>query len=213
MYKALLTRLSIALLTTLPALAPAGAQEHRGHGAHVHGLAALNVAVEGDEVHMELRSPAANMVGFEHPPASAAEHEAVRRAVHRLGDGEALFRLPAPAGCRLEDTRVDTPLSTTDDHHDGTEGAPAGEGHDHHGHDHDGHHEEEARHQPKSGTDTHTDITAVYRFRCERPARLAGLEVTLFEAFPATQRLRVQYITAEGQGAADLTAARPALDF
>lgn len=206
MYKAILTRLSIALLTTLPALSAAAAGEHRGHGAHVHGLAALNLAVEGDEVHMELRSPAANMVGFEHPPASAADHEAVRRAMHRLENGEALFRLTAPAGCRLEDTRVDTPLSATGDHHDEAEGTRAGAAHDHHGHDHDGHHE-------TSGDDAHTDITAIYRFHCESPARLAGLEVTLFEAFPATQRLRVQYITAQGQGAADLTAARPALEF
>lgn len=213
MYKAILNNLSIALLTTLPALPSAATDEHREHGAHVHGMAALNVAVEREAVHLELHSPAANIVGFEHAPASTAEHEAVKRAVERLEAGEALFKFTSRAGCRLEDARVDTPLKTAGDHHDGDQDHPGDATHDHRHHDHDGHHTEEDRHHEASGGDAHTDIMAVYHFRCESPARLAGLEVTLFDAFPATQRIRVQYITPEGQGAAELTTATPSLQF
>jgi len=42
----------------------------------------------------------------------------------------------------------------------------------------------------------------------QRPLALKDGE-RLFEAFPATQRLRVQFATAKGQGGFDLTAAHP----
>jgi hypothetical protein len=62
--------------------------EHRQHGAHVHGLAILNLALDGQQIRIELHSPAANIVGFEHAPASAVHHAALDQAVARLQDGE-----------------------------------------------------------------------------------------------------------------------------
>ena len=62
-------------------------KEHRQHDSHVHGIASMNLALEGDEVHIELDSPAANIVGFEHAPSSKADHAAVDKAVAMLNDG------------------------------------------------------------------------------------------------------------------------------
>ena len=34
--------------------------------AHIHGLATLTLALEGNSLEIEFESPAANLVGFEH---------------------------------------------------------------------------------------------------------------------------------------------------
>jgi hypothetical protein len=39
----------------------------RQHGAHVHGIGALNIAQENNELFIELTTPAANIVGFDAP--------------------------------------------------------------------------------------------------------------------------------------------------
>ena len=61
--------------------------------------------------------------------------------------------------------------------------------------------------------DTHADITAVYRFTCAHPEALDRVEVRLFDHFPMTERLQVQYITEEHQGAAGLTASQSVVRF
>ncbi len=42
--------------------------------------------------------------------------------------------------------------------------------------------------------DTHADITAVSRFTCAHPEALDRVEVRLFDHFPMTERLRLEYI-------------------
>jgi hypothetical protein len=74
-----------------------GHDEHRQHGTHVHGIAALNLASEGKEVHVELDSPAANIVGFEHAPSSAEDRAALDQAIATLSDGAALLAFNAMA--------------------------------------------------------------------------------------------------------------------
>jgi hypothetical protein len=91
--------------------------EHRHHEAHVHGIAALNLALEGEEVHIELDSPAANIVGFEHAPSSEADHAALDKAVATLKNGDELFRFNEEAGCRMEKAMVTSEL-LEEEHHD-----------------------------------------------------------------------------------------------
>ena len=170
----------LTLVLALPTLTAAQA-EHRSHGAHAHGLARLDLAMDGGAVLIGLESPAANIVGFEHAPASAGEHAALEAAMATLKDGGRLFRLPADAGCRLVEAVVETPLT-----------AGAGEG---------------------AHASDHADIEAEYRFECAEPGRLVEMQLGLFEAFPETQRLQVQFVGPSGQGAAELTAANPVLRF
>jgi len=211
------TALTASLLAAF-ALAAAGAaagekhdhdhahdDEHRQHGAHVHGIAALNLALEGHEVHVELDSPAANIVGFEYAPSSEADHAALDRAVAVLKDGDRLFRFNSEAGCRLEKAEVISAL--------------LGEDHDRHGDDHghgekDDHGHDEHKHGHEEHKDeTHSDIDAMYHFECDRPGELTLLTVELFEAFPGMEELNVQYIVENRQGAAELTAADHVVRF
>lgn len=178
-----------------------GHQHHRQHDPHVHGVGNLDLALEGSEVHLGLDSPAANLIGFEHAPATEDEKQTLAQALELLKDGEKLFRFPPAAECRLAQAGVHTPL------------VPQGEqGHD--GHDEPGH---EGEHEHQAGEEhageVHADIAAEYRFTCARPELLSGLEVMLFQAFPGTERLRVQYVTPAGQGGVELTPSNPSIEF
>ena len=68
-------------------------------------------------------------------------------------------------------------------------------------------------HDAEHAQETHADLDADYRFECRDAARIGSVEVRLFEALPATQRLRVQHATAKGQGGAELTAAHPRIEL
>ena len=220
--------LTAALLGSL-ALAVSGAvaeekhdhdhdHEKRQHDAHVHGIAALNLALEGDEVHVELDSPAANIVGFEHAPSSKADHAALDRAVAKLKDGNQLFRFNSEAACRMEKAKV-TSAMLEDDHeahkdehaHDKKE-AHGHDEHEHEKHGHEEHGHKEHAHEEHEG-ETHSDIDVTYHFECAKPGQLTQLTVELFEAFPGMEEINVQYVIESKQGAAELTPARHVVRF
>ena len=75
--------------------------------AHVHGIATLNLAMEGDELEIEFVSPAGNIVGFEHKAVTEAERRAIRDAIEQLSKGNELFDLPLAASCSLHVAEVE----------------------------------------------------------------------------------------------------------
>lgn len=108
-----------------PAAVASGSHKHNSrdghdhghhHGAHLHGLAELDLVLEGQVLEIELHSPAANMVGFEHFPATGEQRRAVSDALALLRDGAQLFHLPAAARCRQVRAEVDTDLAGEADH-------------------------------------------------------------------------------------------------
>ena len=99
------------------------------HEAHVHGVARLTLAVESDRLQIELESPAANLVGFEHQARTTEELHLVEQAESLLAEPDKLFTF-SKSSCELERVLVDS------------EGVKKS-GDDHHGHEddhHDGHH-------------------------------------------------------------------------
>jgi hypothetical protein len=166
-------------------------QEHTEGHAHEHGAGQLDLALQGVELVIELTLPALDVVGFEHPAASKADHDAVHRGIDKLSEGGRLFAFPKAAGCRIARTEVDP--GDMEGH-----GLDRNEKHDHAKDDHD---------------DEHADFQAHYRARCEHPEELNGIELTLFRAFPTARAIRARWITGKGQGAATLTPDRPKLTF
>jgi hypothetical protein len=197
---------SFCLLLMAGILSPVLAEEHRQHGAHEHGVGILNIAQEGVELHIELDTPAVNIVGFEHVPNNEEEHEALENALERLRDGAALFVFPEEADCRLLSADAKTPLAD----HEGGEAHPVDT---HDDEQHEAHHEEDEHHDGHDHEAAHADIDAAWYFTCEHSDRLDRIGVRLFDVFPRTQRLQVQYITEKQQGAASLNAAQPELRF
>ena len=98
----------VAIFATTAAYA--NDHNHREHDSHEHGVAQLNIAQEGNTLHMELESPAMNIIGFEHMPRNGAQHAAVEHAVAELKKGDELFRFSAAANCKLMEARVESGL-------------------------------------------------------------------------------------------------------
>lgn len=92
----------LCLLVTPIALA----QQH----AHVHGIADMNLVLEGNTLSIDLESPMDNTLGFEHPPKSAAEKQAVAAMQQTLQQSDRLFRINAEAGCKAAAPQIESAL-------------------------------------------------------------------------------------------------------
>ena len=156
------------------------------HSAHVHGIASLNLAIEGDGLEIEFVSPAGNIVGFEHQAVTPGERRAIRDAMAKLKEGDALFELPHAASCSLHVADVHHGHQGEEDPTDGP-----GDGARHDGHDEHGHTEEKA-------DSTHSEFQAHYHYECGGSA-IRAIGVRLFEHWPRIEEIRVQALTPTGQ--------------
>ncbi|MCW1938440.1 DUF2796 domain-containing protein [Pseudomonas sp. MDMC_285] len=188
----LLLALPFALLPLIAAQAHEHGHDHdheHSHdslGAHEHGVASLNAALDGNLLELQLESPAMNLVGFEHAAKSDADKAKVAAAKRELEQPISLFALNS-GDCKATQVELESPLFGDADHD----------------HDHDHDHEGE-----------HSDIQAHYRFECAKANELKQLDLAeLFKRFPATEKIQVQLIGPNGQQGVELTPAQPRLSF
>ena len=218
------TALGCALLAGV-ALA-ASDDGHREHDPHEHGHGTLDIVLEGEELVAELRIPAVNVVGFEHAPGDDAEREAVREAIARFANADAVLVPSADAECEIEGAEAE--IAGTG--HDGpwrvgaqgrVEEGRVEEGHedDDHDHDADAHakdeHEDEEHeeghakheheeHEGESGAEAHSELHATYRFHCHAPDRLVRMDVRVFELLHEAEEIDVRVVTPSAQTAVEL---------
>lgn len=165
-------------------------------GAHEHGTAHLDVALDGTALELALHSPAANLLGFEHAPASAADEAQVAHTRQQLEQPLVLFGLPASAACDVSEQELQGDLLG---------GAHAGYQR------RDG---DAAPSESAARADGHSDIEARYRLDCRHPEAIQALDLrSLFERFPATERIQVQLIGPHGQQGTELTPNHAQLPF
>ena len=148
------------------------------HSPHVHGMASLNLAIENDTMIMQFKSPAYDLVGFEHDAETEEEIDAVEKVETILESPKEIFSF-ADAQCESVDIIVDTSSIKHDDHDDG---------HDHHDHDND-----------------HSEILATYIFRCDTVDKLTTISTSLFDHFPSIEDIKVEWITDVQQGASNIS--------
>lgn len=147
-------------------------------GAHVHGVATLQVTLEQDSLTFVLESPLANLLGFERAPRTDKEKQAAQRVIDTLRRPQVLFAMPSAAQCTPGPVQLESSaLQLGGDNKDTA--------------------------APDEG---HADIDAEMRFRCRVPTALSSFEVKLFDAFPGIRQLKVQMVGPRGQSAATLTA-------
>ena len=204
-------RPATALAATLLAGAAFAASdgEHREHEAHEHGHGTLDIVVEGEELVIELRIPAVNVVGFEHAPKNDAEREAVRQALVPFGDAASLFVLPAEAECEVEEAEAAIVSMGHEDEHEKDEHGDGG-GHDHEkdGHETDEHAKDEHAEHAEDGSDSdeeaHSELRATYHFHCHAPERLDEIDVRAFEHLRDAEEIDVRVVTPSAQLAMEL---------
>lgn len=85
---------------------PVAYAAHRHHNAHVHGHGQLNIAIDNRVLHIELKMPAQDILGFENVTTNA-QRVAVRKAIDDLKSKD-LWILPEKSQCSLIQLSVKT---------------------------------------------------------------------------------------------------------
>ena len=172
--------------------------------AHVHGEAELNIVFEGRELLMELESPSFNLVGFEHEPKSLDQHKLVENTIESLKDFRRIASISSDADCKLIDASTSTTMKGLGDGHK--------EHHEdeHHEDEHheDEHHEDEHQHSAK---EIHSEFSATYSLRCDKPENLKSIQLEIFSTFKLMEEIAVQMIIQGKQGFAELNPDNPNL--
>jgi hypothetical protein len=99
------------------------AAEFRSRGAHVHGNATLDIAMQDATLDIEFESPAINVIGFEHAPGTDQEKTALMQANRAFDAGNQLFAWPAAAACKQVSVKR-TPITFERDGDDDKPNAP-----------------------------------------------------------------------------------------
>ena len=199
------TRFSIGFFTSLIILyfiffSQSGANE----SAHEHGVGALSLAIEGNDVEIELKVPGSDAVGFEHAPSSDSERQKVNESANTLRAIENIITLSTEANCITKEVEVSSELmkNLKDDHsssHDHNHNEKKDD-HEHKGHD-------------KSVEESHAEFIAHYHLNCEKIEKLTDAKLNFFKTFPSAHELEVKWITPNGQGAKELTGRSPVIKF
>jgi hypothetical protein len=171
-----------------------------GPSAHVHGVASLQIAVDGPRLTLNLSSPLDSFLGFERAPRTDKEKAAAVDLLARLKKPEALLVPTEAAACVLASSKVDAPVlegrpapaSRAATGKDGT--TKAGDVKD-----------KGKGREAEKDSDEHAELTAQYTFQCQRPENLRGLQAALFDNFRRLREINVQVVGPKGQSAAKLT--------
>ena len=149
-------------------------------GAHVHGVASLQVAVEDKTLTMNFSSPLDNLIGFEHKAHNQAEVAKVQSMINQFYKKPSLFIPTKTAECQIKTINLDS-LVIKKKPEDAIKKPE---------------HEEEAG---------HADLDGEFIFTCNRPENMRDLQVNLFKVFPNLHQLNVEVVSTRGQTAAKLT--------
>jgi hypothetical protein len=216
MKKELGIAVSLVSLCAAPALAES---EKRELGAHEHGHSALNVAIEGDRIEMELIAPGADIVGFEHAASTAEDVAAVEQAEETLATPLSLFGFADAAGCVVETAAVEIEGEehgehgdedhAHDEHHD-EEHAEAHEHEDHEDEHAEAHHDEHEHEDEAS----HNEFHANYALTCSAPDALDAIDfAAFFGAFAGAEEVEVTVISEKGQSSYEVERDEPVVDL
>ncbi|MEG3618753.1 DUF2796 domain-containing protein [Magnetovibrio sp. PR-2] len=167
--------LSLAAFQAPTVLAEEG---HKHLDAHEHGAGELMVALEGNELLVEMRLSGMDVVGFEHAPENHEQHERVDQALDKLKDATNIVELPAAALCTQEDAHITSPFQDEHDQKNADE------------HEYEG--------------ETHSEFMAEYHFHCEAPQKFDTLSVKAFATFPTLEDVDFQVFGPKGQMGGEL---------
>lgn len=158
----------------LPALLAAGVVQA---GPHVHGVASVDIAIDGRALAVRVDMPLDSLVGFERTPRTAAERRAAADALSRMRDARAWLIPDAAALCSLGEVRILAPVLEAD--------VPAGPS--------------SAQGTTGGQDEAHADLQAEVYFDCKEPAQLKTLRLGLADTFNRIRRIDVQVVGPQGQ--------------
>ena len=173
--------------------------------SHVHGVSELTIALVQQQLEIEIRSPAINLVGFEYKATTKQERAAVKKAALLLHQHKALF-LFSGGSCGLLDKSIDlssiSPTQHTSNNHQTSSTSP----HKHHEHEHE--------HEKNTNKVTgHHNVVAKYRYHCKKPSTLQAVTVKVLTLFSGVNEINAHWLTETKQGAVALSLSNPVINL
>ena len=229
--RALCTGAAVLVLTYVAAGTTAA---ETSHGAHEHGAAEVELALEGSDVLVNFASPLYNLVRFEHAPRDDQDREAVAATLAVLDDPGNLVLLQADAACTVVELDIEWEMASTEeeehehdeaaehdahgehdaDDHDAHDAHEADEHDAHETHGADEHHAHDADdHDEHDGEEGHADASVAIRYHCDNPDRLNALAITAFESFERLSEVEVRAVGPGGAVAESVERASPRVDL
>jgi|GEM_PF-444722 len=164
--------LTVAAAACASVIATPALAEKRQHGAHEHGVASLQLAIDDNQVLLTFDSPLFNLTGFG-SPSSEEDHHAMEELAHALREPSEFFLLNGKP-CHVLSTEIEGDLFAAssemheehhdehdEDHHDDHGKDEHDEKHDddhHDDHEKDEHHDEhDDDHEKDEHHDKHDD--------------------------------------------------------
>lgn len=161
------------------------------HGVHIHGVASLSVAFEKGAMEIQLEAPAMSLLGFEHKPRTQAQFKTIDETKTRLNSFANVMSIDGP-NCSLDSLNVEI-------------SGPAGQSLKvDHGHKHGHHDSAEQYDESHSKGESHSEVSAIYRFQCVGDDELRSFKVLLFNYFIGLEKINVNWVTETRQGRAVL---------
>jgi Protein of unknown function (DUF2796) len=160
------------------------AAEKRRHEAHVHGVAEINIAVEGTKATVEFRAPAESVMGFEHEAKSESDRKKRDAALEQLrAKRDQMVLFDAKLGCKSSDVKTAI-VEQKEDH------TKAQSGKDAH------------KDQKKSGE--HREIHGTFSVVCDKPLAGSRVRFGVSKVFRDVQEIKVQVLGDSGQSGATI---------
>lgn len=153
-----------------------GAAEKRHHEAHVHGVAEVNIAIDGSKADVEFRAPAESVMGFEHEAKSESDkkkRDAALRTVQTKMNQMVVF--DPKLSCKFSE--VKTAIVEEKGEPGKTQSDKSAHGH-----------------KDQKKTAEHREVRATFSAACDKT--LAGSRVTfgVHKTFPAIGEIKVQVL-------------------
>ena len=168
---------------------------------HVHGEAQLFIAIDGNQVLLELESPADNIIGFEYAPATERQQKQLESGLVKLDSYLSIATFPE-VNCQQISAEVKSPFK---DHH---EAETHEDGHDstHKEHNHEEYSHKEHGHEKDHEEPSHTEFHASYALQCsDAEKNIRTIEINAFKHFTGINNITVNWVTPNGQGSTKAT--------
>lgn len=162
------------------------AQLERQHDSHEHGRADLQLAYADGQLEVTFRATGSDIVGFEHAPRDELQRSGIRSALKTLEDPAVWLTFEPAGACVFSDAQASSLGFQAVD----ASGNAAEADDDHHDHGHDGHGEFQVTLKADCGTAP------------------TSMKIDLVSHFSQLSRIRVDFLTGDHQGRAELQGGR-----
>jgi hypothetical protein len=158
------------------ALDVGSAAEKRRHEAHEHGVAEINIAVEGSKADVEFRAPAESVMGFEHEAKSESDkkkRDAALKAVQAKMNQMVIF--DPKLSCKFAEVKT----AVVEEKGEAGKTQPGKDG---------------QAHKDEKKTAEHREVRATVSVSCDKPLAGSRVKFGVSKLFPALHETKVQVL-------------------